>query len=127
MDFFVRIYMRVCTHKAGKNTSIRDKKMHVYRLAGMIAGIGGKKSHVYRVIILKQMADHRNRRLFISPVYLCRETTIHSEILQTNVQNKAPKSYRFKNAKISIPNGKIGHKYTLNCGKKCAFLSPAFT
>ena len=68
-----------------------------------------------------------NRHLFISPVYLCRETTILSEILHTNVQNKAPKSCRFKNAKISILNGKIGHKYTLNCGKKCPFLSPAFT
>ena len=58
MGFFVRIYMRVCTHKAGKNASIRDKKMHVYRVAGMIESIRGKKSHVYRVLILKQMADH---------------------------------------------------------------------
>ena len=41
-----------------KNTSIRAKKTHVYRVAGMIASIRGKKPHVYRVIILKQMADH---------------------------------------------------------------------
>ena len=58
MDFFVRMYMRVCTHKAGKNASIRDKKTHVYSVAGMIASIRGKKTHVYRVIILKQTADH---------------------------------------------------------------------
>ena len=58
MGVFVRIYMRVCTHKAGKNASIRDKKTHVYRVAGMIASIRGKKTHVYWVIILKQMADH---------------------------------------------------------------------
>ena len=63
MGFFVRIYMRVCTHKAGKNASIRDKKTHVYRVAGMIASIRGKKPHVYRVIILKQMADHIINRL----------------------------------------------------------------
>ena len=50
--------MRVCAHKAGKNASIRDKKTHVYRVAGMIASIRGKKPHGYRVIILKQMADH---------------------------------------------------------------------
>ena len=37
---------------------MRDKKTHVYRVAGMIASIRGKKPHVYRVIILKQMADH---------------------------------------------------------------------
>ena len=68
MDFFVRIYMRVCkkrvrkkTRKAGKNASIRDKKTHVYSVAGMIASIRGKKPHVYRAIILKQMADHRNQ------------------------------------------------------------------
>ena len=54
----MRMYMRVCTHKAGKNASIRDKKTHVYRVAGMIASIRGKKLNVYRVIILKQMADH---------------------------------------------------------------------
>ena len=36
---------------------MRDKKTHVYRVAGMIASIRGKKPHVYRVIILKQMAD----------------------------------------------------------------------
>ena len=42
-----------------KNASIRGKKTHVYRVAGMIASIRGKKPHVYRVIILKQMADHR--------------------------------------------------------------------
>ena len=41
-----------------KNASIRGKKTHVYRVAGMIASIRGKKPHVYRVIILKQMADH---------------------------------------------------------------------
>ena len=58
MNIFVRIYMRVCTHNAGKNAIIRDKKTHVYRVAGMIASIRGKKPHVYRVIILKQMADH---------------------------------------------------------------------
>ena len=58
MYFFVRMYMRVCTHKAGKNASIRDKKTHVYCVAGMIASIHGKKTQVYRVIILKQMADH---------------------------------------------------------------------
>ena len=40
--------MRVCTHKAGKNASIRGKKTHVYRVAGMIASISGKKQHVYR-------------------------------------------------------------------------------
>ena len=62
-----------------------------------------------------------NWRLFISPVYLCRETTILSEILHTNVQNKPPKSYHFKNAQI-----KIGHKYKLNCSKKWAFLSSGF-
>ena len=66
MYFFVRIYMRVCTHKAGKNASIRDKKTHVYRVAGMIASTRGKKSHVYRVIILKQMADHINGHFTIS-------------------------------------------------------------
>ena len=48
--------MRVCTHKAGKNASIRDKKTHVYRVAELIASIRRKKPHVYRVIILKQMA-----------------------------------------------------------------------
>ena len=37
---------------------MRGKKTHVYRVAGMIAGIRGKKPHVYGVIILKQMADH---------------------------------------------------------------------
>ena len=37
---------------------MRDKKSHVYRVAGMIVSIRGKKPHVYRVIILKQMADH---------------------------------------------------------------------
>ena len=58
MDLFVRIYMRVCTHNAGKNASIRDKKTHVFRVAGMIASIRGKKPHVYRVKIMKQMADH---------------------------------------------------------------------
>ena len=40
---------------------MRDKKTHVYRVAGMIASIRGKKPHVYRVIILKQMADHMDR------------------------------------------------------------------
>ena len=59
MGFFVRIYMRVCTHKEGKNASIRDKKTHVYRVAGMIASIRGKKPHIHRLIILKQMADHK--------------------------------------------------------------------
>ena len=44
MDFFGRIYMRVCTHKAGKNASILDKKTHVYRVAGMIASIRGEKT-----------------------------------------------------------------------------------
>ena len=58
MGFFVRIYMRVCTHKAEKNASIRGKKTHVYRVSGMIASKRGKIPHVYRVIILKQMADH---------------------------------------------------------------------
>ena len=48
MGFFVRIYMRICTHK----------KTHVYRVVGMIASIRGKIPHIYRVIILKQMADH---------------------------------------------------------------------
>ena len=56
--FCAHIYMRVFTHKAGKNASIRDKKTHVYSVAGMIASIRGKKTHVYRVIILKQTADH---------------------------------------------------------------------
>ena len=38
--------------------TVRNKKTHVYLVAGMIASIRGKKPHVYRVIILKQMADH---------------------------------------------------------------------
>ena len=74
MDFFVRINMRinmrVCkkmviylgikTPQSRKERSIRDKKTHVYRVAGMIASMSGKKPHVYRVmIILKQMADRK--------------------------------------------------------------------
>ena len=55
-------------HKAGKNASIRGKKTHVYRVTGMIASIRWKKPHVDRVIILKQMADHRRRRLFCRSV-----------------------------------------------------------
>ena len=44
---------------------MRDKKKtHVYRLAGMIASIRGKKPHVYRVIMLKQMADHKITCMF---------------------------------------------------------------
>ena len=34
----------------------------MYRVAGMIASVRGKKPHVYRVIILKQMADHRKQQ-----------------------------------------------------------------
>ena len=49
--------MRVCKKMVIVYASIRDKKTHVYRVAGMIASISGKKPHVYRVIILKQMAD----------------------------------------------------------------------
>ena len=81
MGFFVRIYMRVCKkmviylgikpHKAGKNASIRGKKTHVYRVAGMIASIRGKKTHVYRVIILKQMADHSDQPGSISYLGHC--------------------------------------------------------
>ena len=37
--------------------SIRGKKTHVYRIAGMIASIRGKKPHVYHVMILKQFSD----------------------------------------------------------------------
>ena len=55
-------------HKAGKNASIRGKKTHVYRVAGMIASIRWKTPHVDRVIILKQMADHRRRSLFCRSV-----------------------------------------------------------
>ena len=42
-----------------ENASIRDKKTHVYHVAGMIATIREKKPRVYRVIILKQMAEHK--------------------------------------------------------------------
>ena len=42
--FCAHIYIRVCTHKAGKNASIRGSKTHVYRVAGMIASIRGKKT-----------------------------------------------------------------------------------
>ena len=48
----------LCAYIKRKNASIRGKKTHVYRVAGMIASIRGKKLHVYCVIILKQMADH---------------------------------------------------------------------
>ena len=58
MGFLVRIYMRVCIYKAEKNASIRGKKPHVYRVAGMVVSVRGKKPHIYRVIILKQMADY---------------------------------------------------------------------
>ena len=53
-------------YKAGKNASIRGKKTHVYRVAGMIASIRGKKPHVYPVIILKQMAYHSKAYTFSS-------------------------------------------------------------
>ena len=64
-------YMRVCEKMAiylGIKTPQRKertqvyvaKKTHVYRVAGMIASIHGKKPHVYRVIILKQLANHRD-------------------------------------------------------------------
>ena len=76
MGFFVRMYMRISAHKAVKNASIRGKKTHVYRVAGMIASIRGKIPHVYRVIILKQMAYHMldparlNAFSFYAPVIL---------------------------------------------------------
>ena len=40
------------------------KKTHIYRVAGMIGSICGKIPHVYRSIILKQIANHKNRRSF---------------------------------------------------------------
>ena len=42
--------------------TVRNKKTHVYLVAGMIASIRGTKPRVYRVIILKQMADHNSLR-----------------------------------------------------------------
>ena len=65
--------MRVCTHKAGKNASIRDKKTHVYRVAGMIASIRGEKPLVYGVIILKQMADHKHKALLSLKMHSTRQ------------------------------------------------------
>ena len=58
--FCAHIYARLY-HKVRKNASMRDKKTHVYRVAGMIASTRGKKPQVYRVIISKQMADHMIR------------------------------------------------------------------
>ena len=56
---YICAFVRKWSYTWEQNASIRDKKTHVYRVAGMIASIRGKKPHVYRVIILKQMADHR--------------------------------------------------------------------
>ena len=55
---YISAFVRKWSYTWEKSASIRDKKTHVYRVAGMIASIRGKKPHVYRVIILKQMADH---------------------------------------------------------------------
>ena len=41
------------------------KKLHVYRVAGMIASIRGKKPHVYRVIIFET-----NGRPYVGLCYL---------------------------------------------------------
>ena len=71
MGFFAHIYMRVCkkmvvylgikTPQSREECKYTWQKTHVYRVVGMIASMRGKKPHVYRVIILKQMADHRNQ------------------------------------------------------------------
>ena len=54
--------MHVCK-KERKYTWQKNARMKKkYRVAGMTASIHGKKPHVYRVIILKQMADHRVSR-----------------------------------------------------------------
>ena len=62
----VRKYMRVCLAYIFVERSQRtqEKKMDKYlgektHRAEKIASIRGKKLHVYRVIILKQMADHK--------------------------------------------------------------------
>ena len=78
--------MGISTHKAVKNASIRGKKTHVYRVAGMIASIRGKIPHVYRVIILKQMAYHMldparlNAFSFYAPVYTCILRLLHGTL-----------------------------------------------
>ena len=76
---FVRIYMRVCkkmviylrikTTQSRKERKYTGQKTHVYRSAGMIASIRGKKPHVYRVIILKQMADHKKVRFVVTRIF----------------------------------------------------------
>ena len=70
MGFFVRIYMRVCKkmviYLGIKTPQSRKERKYTWQknaricVAGMIASIRGKKPHVHGVIILKQMADHRN-------------------------------------------------------------------
>ena len=78
--------MLVC--KAYICARIRDKKTHVYRVAGMIASIRGKKPHVYRVIILKQMADHKfltmNRSLFRSAFVKQRTQSLKRQSTDSN-------------------------------------------
>ena len=59
---YICAFVRKWSYTGESNASIRDKKTHVYRVAGMIASIRGKKPYVYRVIILKQMADHKLKR-----------------------------------------------------------------
>ena len=55
------IYLGIKTPQRQERTQVYvAKKTHVFRAAGMIASIRGKKPHVYRVIILKQLADHRD-------------------------------------------------------------------
>ena len=71
--FVTHIYELFCAHiyarlypQGRKERKYTWQKKHVYRVAGMIASIRGKKPHVYRVIILKQMADHKKRlKLFV--------------------------------------------------------------
>ena len=54
------IYLGIKTPQSRKERKYTWQKKHVYRVAGMIASIRGRKPHVYRVIILKQIADHRD-------------------------------------------------------------------
>ena len=55
MDFFVRIYMRVCK-KERKYTWQKNARISYSRNDCKYTW---EKPHVYRVIILKQMGDHR--------------------------------------------------------------------
>ena len=96
MNFFVRIYMRVCkkmviylginTPQSRKERKYTWHKTHVYRVPGMVTSIRGKKPHVYRVIILRQMADHIHDAL--------RETFLKVTISKTKLLNGTETNFR---------------------------------